>query len=87
MLPDGSSLLSEFDETLSSELDEVSPELDDAVVAVVLLAVLVLWSRPRTRMSATHTAASTTTPATISAITVFLSYFGGWPPAPPGWPY
>src|SRR5215212_5208867 len=65
----------EDDDGLLSEL-----ELAD----VVELAVVLSSSLPRSRNRATPIAASTTTPATINAISVFLLPFGCCPPGPPG---
>jgi len=96
MSPDGSALELEADEEdVERELDEL---LRSDVVALASLLALVLEpvavvlpsSLPRSSHSATPTAASTTTPATTSAISVFLLPFDGCPPGPPGgahcWP-
>jgi hypothetical protein len=72
-------------------LDELvdDRELDDVVASalellvVASLAVVASSSLPRSSQRATPTAASTTTPATISAIRVFLLPFGGGPPGGP----
>jgi hypothetical protein len=70
------------DDELDEELDDEDREVVDGLLELLELAdveelaVLLSSSFPRSRNSATPMAASTTTPATISAIRVFLFPFG-----------
>src|SRR3954454_20310027 len=65
-----------------------SARLADATVALRLAARdAASFFRPRVNHRAAPTAASTTTPARTSAMTVFRLFFGGGPPGgPPGAP-
>jgi len=63
------------DDVDRSDVDELVSALDAEVEA--LAVVLSSSSFPRSRNSATPTAARMTTPATIRAISVFLLPFGG----------
>ena len=80
-----------LDVVVSEELDELvdDRELDEASSALLELLVVASLavggpsSLPSSTHSATPTAASTTTPATISAIRVFRLPFGGGPPEGP----
>jgi hypothetical protein len=82
MLPAG--LLDEDDDELDEDdgrvLDDEDEELEELslveLAVVVELAVLVSSSLPSSRKRATPIAARTTTPATMSAIRVFLLPFG-----------